>query len=112
MTVQIPMQAVRYLVASDGEPEDVLPALAPGATIIDEGRSHTGEGAILEWRRRSRSGGEFRYTRSFLGLLPSASGTFTATYRIEGNFPGSPVDLRYVFTLDDDGLVTRLEITP
>ena len=32
------------------------------------------------------------------------------TGRVSGNFPGSPVDLRYVFTLED-GKIARLEIS-
>jgi hypothetical protein len=36
---------------------------------------------------------------------------FIVTGHVTGNFPGSPIDLRYVFTLRD-GAIVRLEIAP
>lgn len=108
MTTQIPLHAVRYLAAA--ERDDAVTALAcltPDAVIIDDGRTYVGE-QIGRWLDRSAS--EYVYTRDFRGLEPIDACTFAARYRLEGNFPGGVVDLRYLLTVAADGRVERLEI--
>lgn len=43
--------------------------------------------------------------------LEQADGWYMVTSRLTGNFPGSPVDLRYLFRLER-GKIAQLQITP
>lgn len=110
-TTEIPLQPIRFLTADD-DVDTELSTFAPGATVVDDGRTYVGEQEIRGWRERTRSGSEFTFTRSFLGLEPAGPGVFVARYRLEGDFPGGVVDLRHTFTVRGDGLVTALEIAP
>ena len=53
---------------------------------------------------------KFRYTVERLGARVSGNQTMV-TGRVTGDFPGSPVDLQYRFTLEGDK-IARLEIAP
>lgn len=109
MTTSIPLHAVQFLDATDHDDTPAaLACLVPDAVIVDDGRTYEGD-AIAGWLERSAS--EYEYTRDFRGLEPLGTGTYVARYRLEGNFPGGVVDLRYLFTLAADGRVARLEIT-
>jgi hypothetical protein len=110
MTVDFPASIAQYLHAVDRD--DVpgsLAALAPDAVVVDDGVTYTGR-AIAAWRDRSES--EFAYTRDFRGLEVVDATRFVARYRLEGDFPGGVVDLRFAFALAADGRIARLEIAP
>lgn len=110
MTTQIPFQAAVYLDAVDrGDIDASLATLAPDAVVLDDGKTYRGD-EIRAWRSSSES--EYTYTREFLGLLPIDETHSVARYRLEGNFPGGVVELRFLFTTRADGLIERLEITP
>jgi hypothetical protein len=53
---------------------------------------------------------KFSYTVDQLGAHVSGDHT-TVTGRVTGDFPGSPVELHYRFTLEGDK-IARLEIAP
>lgn len=109
MITRIPLHAARYLSAADlDDHATALACFAPGAVVVDDGRTYTGDEVrtFVE-----RAGSPYEYTRDFRSLLPLADGTFVAQYHLEGNFPGGVVDLRYIFTIGEDGLIDRLEIT-
>jgi hypothetical protein len=110
MTVTFPASIAQYLRAVDSD--DVpgsLGVLTPDAVVVDDGSTYTG-GDIADWRSRSES--EFTFTRDFRGLEVIDASRFVARYRLEGNFPGGTVDLRFTFTLADDGRIRLLEIAP
>ena len=74
----------------------------------------TGHQAIRGWREGPTS--KFTYTTTIVGSGPSDRSTDRADTeviiaRLEGDFPGSPVDLRFRFVLNDD-LIASLEIAP
>jgi hypothetical protein len=54
---------------------------------------------------------KFTYTVEVVDAEPTAADSYVVTARLEGNFPGSPVDLRFQFGLRD-GLIAALEIAP
>jgi hypothetical protein len=109
MTTSIPLQAVLYLVATESDDTTAaLTCFAPGAVVIDEGHSYTGDG-IREWREKTAR--DYTFTRDFRGLEPIDESHFLARYRVEGNFPGGVADLRFLFEMGPEGLVDRLEIT-
>jgi len=75
--------------------------------VKDEGRTHSGPEAITAWKAAASA--KYSYV-----ALPFAvercAGRFIVTVRLTGNFPGSPVDLRYAFRLGR-GRIASLEIT-
>ena len=55
--------------------------------------------------------GVHTYTRTLLGAEPTGKTSWLVRNRLEGNFPGNVVDLRYEFTLDGDR-ISALTIAP
>ena len=77
------------------------------AFVKDEGHTHSGIDAIEAWKAAASA--KYTYTSQPFALEHS-DGQHVVTSRVEGNFPGSPVDLRYRFRLER-GLIASLEIT-
>jgi hypothetical protein len=86
-----------------------LSAFAPQATVTDEGHTYRGTNEIHDWLTKTST--EYRYTRTLLGAKAIDHNTWLIRNRIEGNFPGNVVELRYRFGLTD-GLIASLEIAP
>jgi len=86
-----------------------LATFAADATVVDDGNEYAGHDAIGGWLARTAS--EFTYTRAFLEASSLGSGGWLVVNRLEGNFPGNVVDLRYEFHVTD-GLIVRLVIAP
>ena len=89
-------------------PED-LSVFTPDATVIDDGHTHTGHAAIQAWLDTTAA--EFTYTATPLSAVEHDPTHVTVVQRVEGDFPGGRVDLRYDFTLRD-GLIEHLVIAP
>ena len=64
---------------------------------------------IRDWLSKTTT--EYRYTRDLLGAEAINDHTWLIRNRLEGNFPGNIVELRYQFTLADE-LITTLAIAP
>ena len=77
------------------------------AVVKDEGRTHSGPEAIKAWK--TAASGKYSYVAEPLAV-EQRDGRFFVTSRLTGNFPGSPVDLRYAFRLER-GKIASLEIT-
>lgn len=77
------------------------------AVVKDEGRTYSGIDAIKAWKAAASK--KYTYTTEPFALQQS-DGHQVVTSCVEGNFPGSPVDLRYRFRLER-GLIASLEIT-
>ena len=77
------------------------------AVVKDEGHTHMGIDAIKAWKAEAST--KYTYTTEPFALQQDG-GHPVVTSRVEGNFPGSPVDLRYKFRLER-GLIASLEIT-
>lgn len=75
--------------------------------VIDERREHQGRQAIARWKTEATE--KYHYTSEPLRADLSAADV-TVIARVTGEFPGSPVELRYRFTLAGDK-IARLEIT-
>ena len=76
--------------------------------VRDEGRTHSGRAAIDRWKTASSA--RYAYT-AMPHTLESRGRSVVVTSRLTGNFPGSPLDLQFVFVLED-GKIASLEITP
>jgi hypothetical protein len=115
MSVTLPDVVTRYFAAAEARDNDALLAcFASNGSVTDEGRMMTGHQAIRAWRDGANS--KYTYTTEVIGTGPfdrstDRLGTEVVIARLEGDFPGSPVDLTFRFVVSDD-LIASLEIRP
>ena len=90
-----------------GDMESLSRCFAADAIVRDEGRNIQGHAAIQERQLEAKK--KYRHT-----VQPLASarkdGKTVVTARLTGDFPGSPVDLQFAFTVEA-GKILSLEIT-
>ncbi len=91
-----------------GDPSALVRCFADYAIVRDEGRDHVGIEAIRAWRAGASR--VYRYTSTPFAIAEQ-DGRTVVTSRLVGDFPGSPVDLRYLFRIDGDR-IAALEIRP
>lgn len=89
--------------------EAALVTFSAEAVVHDENRDWVGEEQIRNWLTKTSN--EYRYTRTLLDARLLAPDRWLVRNRLEGNFPGSVVDLRYEFTLDGEK-ISELLIAP
>jgi hypothetical protein len=77
--------------------------------LVDDGHTYDGTDEIDAFIRTAAS--EYTFTRTLIAAAEIAPGEWTLTNRLEGDFPGGTVDLRYRFRLDGDR-IARLDIAP
>jgi ketosteroid isomerase-like protein len=106
--IHLPAPVAAYFTADTTGAEAVAECFTDDAVVIDERQEYRGRTAIARWKAEASA--KFRYTVDRLGAHVSESQT-TVTGRVTGDFPGSPVDLQYRFTLEGDK-IARLEIAP
>jgi ketosteroid isomerase-like protein len=100
----------RYLDAHDRRDTAAALALfAPDAHVFDDGKDYRGLEAFRDWLTNTST--QFSYTRTFLDAKSERPNLWLVSNRLEGDFPGGVVDLRYMFTLVD-GLIADLAIVP
>ena len=105
--VNLPPPVAAYFQADARDANQVAHCFTENAIVIDERREHRGRTAIANWKAMATA--KYHYTSEPIGV--EATGTeLTVTARLVGDFPGSPVNLHYHFTLEDDK-IARLEIT-
>lgn len=78
----------------------------PDGRVRDEGQTHTGLAAIEAWKAHTAD--RYRYTATPF-KVEKEERTYLVTSHVVGDFPGSPIDLRYAFTLER-GKIATLEI--
>ena len=76
------------------------------AVVRDENETHSGLAEIKKWKAETKK--KYQHTVDPL-RVSEKDGRFIVTNQLTGNFPGSPVELEFVFTLKDDKIVS-LEI--
>ncbi|MEU1202356.1 nuclear transport factor 2 family protein [Streptomyces sp. NPDC005813] len=100
----------RYLtVHNAGDASASAALMTPNAQVTDDGKTYDGLPAIEQWLNRAAS--EYTYTTTYVGAVEDAPDRWTVTQRLDGNFPGNTIELRYDFTLEG-GLIRRLVIAP
>ncbi|NJO36980.1 MAG: nuclear transport factor 2 family protein [Rhizobiales bacterium] len=104
----LPAPIARYFAADRSDAAGLADCFAPDAVVKDEGHTYAGIDDIKRWKQASSS--TYDYTSEPI-RAESADGLTIVTGHVSGNFPGSPVDLRYVFKLEGDRIVS-LEIIP
>ena len=97
-----------YFTADEVDGEAVSQCFTENAVVKDEGHTHKGRAAIKEWKADVST--KYKYTCEPFAC-EEKDGKTVVTCHLAGNFPGSPVDLRFFFTLAGDK-VASLEIIP
>jgi len=108
MTLNLPNPVAAYFTADKADGEAVSRCLADHAVVKDEGHTYHGRAAIKNWKNAASA--KYQYTSEPL-MSKDNDGKFVVTSRLTGNFPGSPVNLRFFFELDGDKIAS-LEIIP
>jgi len=106
--VNLPRPIANYFAADEGGAETLSQCFTEDAVVKDEGHSYNGRAAIKEWKARASE--KYQYTSEPLAL-DQADRKAIVTSRLTGNFPGSPVNLRFFFELDGEK-IKSLEIIP
>lgn len=91
-------------VATDQERYVAL--FAADAVVEDDGRTLAGREAVREWRSGVPA------VSYGVGDVRADDGGWSVPVTVAGDFPGSPVDLRFWFRFSADGLVAALRIRP
>jgi ketosteroid isomerase-like protein len=103
----LPTPIAIYIDADNrGDVEALAQSFAEDAVVRDEGRRIEGLPAIKEWKAETKK--KYQHTIEPLACARKDDKTIV-TNRLTGNFPGSPIELEFVFTLDGDKIVS-LEI--
>lgn len=84
-------------------------AFSPAAVVVDQGQTFRGEEEVGEFLRGA--GAEFTYTTELIAARRIDDHRWTATNRLEGDFPGGVTELDYRFTMVGD-LIAELVIAP
>lgn len=108
MTIALPEPVAAYFTADKADGEAVSRCFTDDAVVKDEGHTHNGRAAIKKWKEDVAA--KFTYTCEPLAC-EQQDGKAVVTCRLAGNFPGSPVDLRFFFQLAGDK-VDALEVIP
>jgi hypothetical protein len=109
MNINVPGPVATYLAADKAKDTEMLgQCFREDAIVRDEGREHRGIAAIKAWHREANA--KYRYVLD--PLEASASGpTVVVRARVTGDFPGSPIEPRFNFTVSDDRIIS-LEVAP
>ena len=107
MSVDLLTPIALYIAAENrGDAEALAQCFAENAVVRDEGRTIEGLAAIKEWKAETQK--KYQHTIEPLASAQKEGKTIV-TNRLTGNFPGSPIELEFVFTLDGDKIAS-LEI--
>ena len=107
-SLSLPKPIAAYFAADRGDGEAVSQCFTDNAVVKDEGHTHKGRAAIKEWKTDASA--KYEYTSEPFAC-EEKDGKTVVTSHLVGNFPGSPVDLRFFFKLEGDKIAS-LEIIP
>jgi hypothetical protein len=108
MPLPLPKPIEVFMSSENAHDTDALAeCFASDATVQDEGQTLKGLKAIKAWRLETAK----KYQHTLEPVATSARGGKTVvSTKLTGNFPGSPVTLDFVFTLEG-GKIAALEIS-
>src|SRR6266850_2315810 len=107
-SLNLPKPIAHYFTADKGDGDDVSRCFTEDAVVKDEGHTHRGRAAIKTWKTDASA--KYEYTSEPIAC-EEKDGKTIVTSHLVGNFPGSPVDLRFFFELEGDKIAS-LEIIP
>jgi len=107
MSLQLPAPIELYFDFENAHDVAALAqCFASDAVVRDEGRTIAGLAAITEWKLATKA--KYQHTIEPLAVSDKEGRTIV-TGKVSGNFPGSPVNLDFVFELEN-GRIIALEI--
>ena len=107
MSVELPKPIAAYFAATNTHDVDaMLVPFAEAATVRNEGQQRGGLAAIRDWMEGTIR--KYGFTVAVIGVADE-DGKTVVTASVSGNFPGSPVDLRFCFMLEGEKIAS-LEI--
>jgi hypothetical protein len=104
----LPRSVATYIAGANAQDIDTMTScFAEDAVVRDEGQSREGTAAIREWAEEVS-----RKYNPMIEVVDVAAADHQTVFtgRVSGSFPGSPVDLRFAFSLNGEKVV-RLEIS-
>lgn len=108
MAFSLPKPIADYFAADKTDGAAVAKCFTADAVVIDEQRTYRGREAITRWKTEASS--KYSYVSEPVAI-DDQDGQVIVTAHLTGDFPGSPVDLRYAFRLTGSE-IARLEIAP
>jgi hypothetical protein len=108
MTLRLPKPVSAYFAADAVNGEAVSGCFAENAVVEDEGHTYNGRAEIKRWKEEAST--KYQYTCEPL-VHEDKGNKCVVTCRLTGNFPGSPVDLRFAFELAGEQIVS-LRVAP
>jgi ketosteroid isomerase-like protein len=105
--IKLPTPIAAYFGADAADAAGVARCFTEDAVVVDEHREHRGPHAIAQWKAAATA--KYHYTSEPLTVDVSGADAVVVA-RVTGDFPGSPVELRYRFALEGTK-IARLEIT-
>src|SRR5258705_11689122 len=106
-SLNLPRPIANYFAADEDGTETLSQCFTEDAVVKSEGHTYNGRAAIKEWKARASE--KYQYTSEPLALDQGDRKT-VVTSRLTGNFPGSPVNLRFSVELDG-ARINPLQIT-
>jgi hypothetical protein len=106
--LNLPEPIAGYFEADKRDAEAVVRCFTKQAIVKDEGQTHSGTTAITAWKANASQ--KYSYTSEPFAV-EQRGGRYVVTSRLTGDFPGSPINLRYTFGLER-GKIAFLEISP
>ena len=100
MPVDLPKPIALYIAAENsGDTEALAQCFAEHAVVRDERRTIVGLAAIKQWKAETTK--KYQHTVEPLASAQKDGKTIVTT-RLTGNFPGSPIDVQFIFALEGD----------
>ncbi len=106
MALEIPTPIQNYFDADKNDRQSIIPCFTEDAIVRDEGRTYKGHDAIRQWKEESSA--KYTYVSEPFAIETEGNRTIVSSH-LTGDFPGSPIDLRYAFLLRGDR-IAELEI--
>src|SRR5476649_1385780 len=108
-TLELAPAIATYIAAANaGDTSLVADCFAEDANVFDEGEHQVGSAAIARWMEDTAR----RYQPRVEVLnVQHRTGKVLVSNVVSGNFPGSPLELRYTFRLNEQGKISRLDIS-
>lgn len=104
MNRQIPAPLESYYQAVNAhDVKHMLACFKESATIIDEGQTLQGKIQIEEWMKSTIE--KYKFSSKVI-RFENINNKTRVTANISGNFPGSPIDLKYDFIIEDEKIMS------
>ena len=104
MIDSLPKPIAFYVAAENSGDANLLDqCFAENAVVKDEGQTIEGLAAIKMWKAETKK--KYQHTIEPLACTQK-DGKTVVTNRLTGNFPGSPIELEFVFALDGNKIAS------